>query len=551
MSSVPEGADYVDPPSRWDKPVEVFQWADPDEIRNDYTPDELQRIEENLSDQYWRLNHLYYVINEQGQRVQFRMNWAQRQLWKSMWYRTLILKARQLGMSTFIQLYMLDCCLFNANIRAGVIAHHRDDAQYMFRDKIRYAYRNLPEPIKAARYLERESAEELLFGNNSSIRVSTGMRSGTLQILHVSEFGKIARKYPEKAREIVTGSFETVHPGQMIFVESTAEGRDGEFFRMVNEARKTGAGGAQLSKLDFRFMFLPWWKHPQYAIDPTNVTLFPPLVEYFRQLQAKYGIVLTTGQKAWYAKKWASLGFDIKREHPSTADEAFEQSVEGAYYAQALLEAREQHRIAKVPHQRGVQVDTWWDLGINDSCSIWFTQTIGTAVHVIDYYENAGEGLEHYWDVLVKRREELGYRFGRHVWPHDGGHKEFGSGKTRQQQAADMGLYVEVAPRGADLLDGIEAVRNFLSICYFDEERCDIQIGEKDKKRRVGLASLEAYRKDWDENLGTWKRHPLHNWASHGADAFRTLAMAFQEVAKVRTKAAAREVSKARSGGWT
>jgi hypothetical protein len=154
-----------------------------------------------------------------GTTTPFRLNWAQAELLSSLHECNLILKARQLGFTTFIQLFMLDACLFNSNIRAGTIAHRLDDARTIFRDKVKFPYDNLPDMLKAARPIVRDSADELVFGNNSSIRVSTSMRSGTLQYLHISEYGQVCARYPDKAREIRTGALNAVQAG-----ESTAEG---------------------------------------------------------------------------------------------------------------------------------------------------------------------------------------------------------------------------------------------------------------------------------------------------------------------------------------
>src|SRR5687768_8469994 len=140
-----------------------------------------------FSDWRWRLNNLYWITDKEGRRIQFRMNWAQETLFTEMHYMNTILKARQLGFTTFIQLFMLDACIFNDNIRAGTIAHKLDDAKTIFRDKILYPYDNLPDGLKAARPKVKDSAEELVLSNNSSVRVATSMRSGTLQYLHVSE----------------------------------------------------------------------------------------------------------------------------------------------------------------------------------------------------------------------------------------------------------------------------------------------------------------------------------------------------------------------------
>jgi hypothetical protein len=170
-----------------------------------------------LADRCWRINNLYICQTKEGQRIPFRLNWAQAELLENLHECSLILKARQLGFTTFIQLFMLDACLFNSNIRVGTIAHRLDDARVIFRDKVKFPYDHLPEMLKAARPIIRDCADELVFANNSGIRVSTSMRSGTLQYLHISEYGQLCAKFPEKAREVRTGALNTVQAGQVVF----------------------------------------------------------------------------------------------------------------------------------------------------------------------------------------------------------------------------------------------------------------------------------------------------------------------------------------------
>jgi hypothetical protein len=137
--------------------------------------------------------------------VKFEPNTAQLQFLDDLHALNIILKARQLGFTTLCCLIYLDACVFTPHTRAGVIAHKLEDAKVIFRDKIKYPYSKLDEGIRAACVATQDSADTLSFGNNSSIRVATSMRSGTLQYLHVSEFGKICAQAPDKAREIVTG----------------------------------------------------------------------------------------------------------------------------------------------------------------------------------------------------------------------------------------------------------------------------------------------------------------------------------------------------------
>jgi len=181
------------------------------------------------SDQLWRLNNLYYIIDKSGKKVRFVLNESQHKLYTEMWYRNIILKARQRGYTTFIGIFALDSCIFNPNFSAGIIAHNMEDSKKIFRTKVKYPYEHLPEGIREAVTANNDRSGEYVFSNDSSISVSTSYRSGTLQILHVSEYGKIACKYPDKAKEIKTGAFEAVPKEGIILVESTAEGQGGDF----------------------------------------------------------------------------------------------------------------------------------------------------------------------------------------------------------------------------------------------------------------------------------------------------------------------------------
>lgn len=471
-----------------------------------------QALLKKLSSQHWRLNHLYYIRASDGGKIPFRMNWMQEDLYKNLWYSNAILKARQLGATTFIMLYMLDACLFNSNHSAGVIAHTREDAEDLFTNKIRFAYDNLPPELRAAIPATQDTARKLVFNNGSSITVGTSLRSGTMQKLLVSEYGKIAARYPEKAKEIKTGALNTVHVGQQIFVESTAEGNSGEFFELCETARKLQEEGRTLTQLDPKFHFYPWYKNPSYILgeqDISNTIIDAKLAEYLNKIPG-----LTPGQKAWYAKKAQQQGEDIKREFPSFPHEAFEQSMEGAYYTQQMNMVRRGGQITRVPYEPGKPVHTWWDLGINDSMTIWFFQHIGKEYRFIDYYESSGEGLQHYANHL----RSLGYVYGEHLWPHDGTIRDLSSGRTRMETARELGIWpIRIVPRTKNINDDIQAVRTFLPRAWFDEVKCS-----------QGIKHLDNYRKEWDDRLGQWKDKPRHDQASHGCDAFRTGVLGYK-----------------------
>lgn len=470
-----------------------------------------------LRDRFWRLNNLYFITDKSGKKVRFRMTQEQIDYFQGMHTRNIILKARQLGFTTLVCIIQLDAALFES-AKCALIAHTLNDAKRLFREKIKYAYDQLPPEIKKANPARNDAVGELVFDKGGSLYISTSFRGGTLRYLHVSEFGKICAKYPDKAREIVTGAFEAVAADCFVTIESTAEGRAGYFFDYSRTAEKQQLSGTPLGLLDWKFFFFSWWRNAQYALEAAG-KIPQRLADYFVELESKYGIKTTPEQRAWYHAKEKTLGDDMKREYPSIPAEAFQQSVEGAYYAKQFAKLYAQQRIGELPDNSHQPVHTFWDIGVGDSTAIWFVRLVGEEFHVIDYYENSGEGLRHY----MKKLKDKGYTYGDHWGPHDIDNREFGSdGKTRREIAREgyefdgskYQVRFKVVPKlGVD--DGIDHVREILPHCAFNQPTCE-----------EGISCLENYRKEWDDKRGCWKDKPLHDWSSHGADAFRYFAVA-------------------------
>jgi len=454
----------------------------------------------------WRINNMYKIIDKHGRKITFKCNWAQQRLYDDMWYCNIILKARQIGISTFVCLLFLDRCLANSNISAGIVAHTVEDAQAMFR-RVKFAYDCLPDDIKRSISAENDTAQMLKFSNGSSIRVGTSLRSSTFQYLHISEFGKICAKYPDKAQEIITGSLNTVAAGQYIFIESTAEGRDGYFYDMCKRAQDQQKNKVKLNELDFKFHFYPWYGEPQYRIG-NSIPNDDEMIKYFDHLKS-LGIQLDQEQMAWYASREATQRDNMRREYPSTPEEAWEVSNEGLYYAKQMTLVRSSKRIGYVPYDEQLPVHTAWDLGYNDSTAIWFFQIYNKEIRMIDYLEGSGESLSYWLGQLSKRN----YTYGKHLAPHDIMVHEYSTGMTRKMAAAKLG-YNLIPVNKVEIINGIDQVRNILSRCWFDESKCS-----------VGIKCLDGYKKEWDDKHACWRSNPLHNWASHGADAFRTLAV--------------------------
>jgi len=462
-----------------------------------------------------RLSDGFYSIKDKdGKVVPFVLNADQRKFLEERHGFDLILKARQKGFTTVIQLDMLGDCLFIPNTAAGIVAHNRVDAEAFFADKIKFAYDELPPEFHQLVSAEQDTTKSLKFSNGSSIRVGTSLRSGTFQRLHISEYGKLCAKYPEKAREVRTGAFNTVQSGQSITVESTAEGHAGHFFELCDKAQKREEQGDELTPLDFKFHFAPWFTSPEYVL-AGDVGETAEHQKYFDEIEpyvvSILGRPLTRQQRAWYIKKEEQQGADMKREYPSTPKEAFEASVEGAYFATQMSKVRKEGRIANIPIL-DAPVYTTWDLGYNDNMAIVFWQDVGLERRAIDYYENSGEGFGHYAKVLQDR----GYNYSRHWMPHDADHHMLNvMATTRKQEAEKAGIGpIETLQRIDSELTGIDASRAFLPQVYFDKERCDPLI-----------RCLDNYRKEWDEKLSTWKSRPRHDEFSHGYKAFESAAI--------------------------
>lgn len=200
---------------------------------------------------------------------------------------------------------------------------------------------------------------------------------------------------------------------------------------------------------------------------------------------------------------------------------SFESAMVGSYYGKLMEQADKEGRIGSVPYEPTVPVQTWWDLGYGDATAIWFVQLIQREIRVIDYYESSGVGAEHYVKVL----QDKGYVYGDprrpnsgHLFPHDIKAGEWGTGRSRFEVMQSLGVRGTVVPK-MDVEDGIQAVRAILPRCQFDAERCV-----------RGIECLRQYRREWDDKLKAWKGRPLHDWASHGADAFRYGAVGMMEV---------------------
>jgi len=198
-------------------------------------------------------------------------------------------------------------------------------------------------------------------------------------------------------------------------------------------------------------------------------------------------------------------------------------AIQGAWYRKEMAAAKAEGRITRVPIEPMLPVDTDWDLGVDDAMAIIFSQSLRSGeVRLVDYYENSGEGFPHYIQILAQK----GYVYGKHYPPHDIAVREMGTGKSRKEVAASLGLKFETPLPALDVMDGINAARMMLAKCWFDEA-----------KSAPLIEALRNYRKAMNTRLQEFTGTPVHNWASHGADAFRGLAVRYKLPKEARARA--------------
>ncbi|MEH3109048.1 MAG: terminase [Agrobacterium cavarae] len=465
------------------------------------------------SDRRWRLNNLYYIEDKYGKVVLFKMNPAQEKLLDDLHYLNIVLKARQMGFSTFILILALDCCVFNSHFAAGLVADTKVNAQNLL-DRIKFAYQRLPDAIQRAVGIVSDNTSEIEFTNGSGIEVGVSLRSGTKNFLHISEYGKICAKAPDKAKEVKSGSLNTLAARQLCFIESTAEGRGGDFYEKVQLARQIVDAGREAGDMDYRFHFFPWWQDASYVLyQDTLIT--DEDAEYFRELQTEYGIKLSQPQKNWYVAKKKEQGDDMWKEYPTTADEAFRAAKEGAYFGKEMRTLRQLKRIGSFPFVPNIVVNTFWDFGLGDTQTIWLHQEVAGEHRFPGYFEDSGMGLGHYFGWLDKWAAQRGARWGKHYAPHDVDHRRqtttSGQAETIKTMSAKQGFIFETVTRNPDKINSIMGVRSKLPSCCFDEVGCS-----------QGIVHLENYSRDWDEKLGVFRSYPRHDEHSHGADGFMT-----------------------------
>lgn len=513
------------------------------------TPEEqVSAIRTQLSDRRFRVSTLYPILDTSSRTIRMRPNWAQWELFEQFHYRNQVLKVRKLGISTFVAIgVILDSCLFTDNLKAAIIDETEDDAKkklamikfaWDHAEDERFHGEDFPSPTRPLWLwiknhlklrLEVDSKTELRWSNGSSVYADVSLRGDTPQILHISELGAIAANKPERAKDIVSGSFNSVAIGNFIIAESTHQGgRYGVNYDYIKKAMESV--GRPLTPLDWRFFFFPWHKEPKYRLPiPPDYRLqfTAKQQDYFAALEKRYAMVLTPEQKFWYATMSEQPHADMAHEFPGTVEEALSATTEGAIYGEQMAALRAAGRIREFVPEGEVPLDTFWDLGCSDFTCIWLLQFAGRDVLALNYRTGWMETIAHYAVSIHEWERQYGRPIARHYVPHDAGHHKSMDGKTTVDLMREAGLRnVIVVPRTPDRSVGIKHLRALLPKFVFHSRDCDRETMVGQRRLPSGLGAMEGYRYAPQVAGGAIKLEPLHDDASNGADALRTYAEA-------------------------
>lgn len=514
--------------------------------------DDLRHLERRLQDPVWRVCHLYEVKDAKtGRMVRFVPSPEQLEIIHGVFLRfernILILKARQLGMSTVINLILADAAIWNAGYQGSIVDQTQGDATLKLRHKVKAAFDSMPELLREMFDVVKANDSEFAVrtkgrpsSQTSTIFGGMNARGGTNQLLHVSEWGPIQHKDPVRSEEIMTGALPSAKEGT-VFIETTwMGGKRGHLWNLTDRAMTTRP--EDMTDADFHLYFFPWWRDAAYTLRGNTDQIDAETIEYFADARKETGHDFTPGQMLWYFKVALPKGMARFAEYPTTLAECFMAPVPGAIFAKFIDKAKAEGRVIDFPWERGELVHTSWDLGSpkNTRCVYW--QLVGREIHVIDH----DTGLDLEPASRVSHMLSKGYPLGSHYFPHDAAAQEK-SGKNFKEQMKEAGLEgIVIVPRCREIWPGINKAAELLPRMVFHKTRC-----------AKLLESLECYHTKEERTSGHLTSIPVHDWSSHDADAFRMFSEAMLngllkgqgEVAR-DTRAASQRQRVATSGGY-
>ena len=469
----------------------------------------------------WRFANLYFVDDaETGQPILLQPRIEQKAvleaIYRSKWRNLLIIKARQLGISTIIDLIILDQILFSGGTTAAIIDLTQGDATKKLKGKIAFAFERLPRPIREAYEIVDDS--NITFSirlkgatDDALSQVEAGMhaRGDTYQVMHVSEWGKIAFTDQQRSEEIMTGALPAAKHGLKLIETTWKGGKGGHLWNITKAAMETRP--ADMTKEDFHLFFFAWFNDPSYVLEGNYDQIPLEVNQYLDKIEAEVNTTFTRQQRLWYFKVAWAKGIFRFQEYPSTLAEAFRSPIEGAIYAEYIDQLRTQGAICPFQVDGTALVHTAWDLGSPINTVVWFFQVIAQEIRIID----CDSDMDITSVDRVAHMYRKGYPLGWHYLPHDALATQK-SGKTFAAELKGIGLQnVRVVPQAIDVWIGINQLREIFPRLMFRIPHCE-----------KGLDALTCYRTKRETSTGIAVDIPVHDFASHYADGMRTLAEA-------------------------
>jgi hypothetical protein len=465
------------------------------------------------------LRNLYHIKRaDDGRIIKFEPRPEQQRVYDMLFKegvkRLIILKARRLGMSTALDVLLTDQMLWNAGTQCSLVDQTAADAERKLATIAKVALDNLPPVALQCIEKVRDSGSilEVSVAGEAASSFFAGLRArgGTNNWLHLSEWGVIQADDPRRSEEILTGAIPSAEHGRIIIETTWKGGRGGHLWEIVKGALETPE--AAKTDKDWRVVFFPWWKDPTYVVEGDVATISPAISQYLDQMQSQTGHTFSDQQRLWYDRQSRDLGLFIFREFPTTLDECFKSPVEGAIYAGELDKLRASGAISAFKTDNSTLVHTAWDLGSPVNTVVWYFQVIGgNEIRVIDCDMDLDmTPVQRVGHMLAK-----GYSYGAHFLPHDAAATRT-SGKADAQVYTEAGLAnVRVLPRTHDIWIGINACLQMFPRFSFRLPACE-----------RGLDALANYAYKRSSATGIVVNEPVHNWASHAADALRMIAEA-------------------------
>jgi len=482
--------------------------------------DEKELFSKYFKSKLWRLNNVYTIVDKAGKRRRFRMNKSQHKVYAAALRhpRLIILKSRQQGISTLWLISFFDDAIIFKDFSIGLMAQGQDEAETLL-ERTKLLWETLHPDYKQFLQiqLKKNNSKEFSLTNGSTIFIRTSFRSATLQRLHISEMGKIANKYPDKAHETKTGTLQALAKGNIGVIESTAEG-DNLFKDMWDNAILYTDN---LTLKDFYPVFLSWVDDPDCVIEQDQPSTRKQ-DEYFIKVEKELGRKLTREQKNFWLVQYRELNEKIYQEYPSTPTEAFMATKQGAYYAQLYMEwvktfGREKPKL----YDKNLDVQISVDLGMNDTNVLTVFQVYGDEFRYIDEFYDNGQQIKYYTDWIKTRPW---YQNLTHIiLPPDAEVRELTSGKTRTEvfeeelskhdDGTPTNILFTLLPK-SDVNEGIEQVRQVVVNMWIDPGLCPYLI-----------SCFINYKKEWDYKREKFRDKPDHDEYSNGADSIRYSAV--------------------------